>query len=56
MFLAIALGGCLSSIFPLLLSIPSEYKLEITSSQTSNCIIWASLGEGILSTLMGYLM
>lgn len=49
-------GMCYSSMFPLLLAIPSEYNLEITTGQGANFMVWAAIGEGVLSTLPGYMM
>lgn len=46
-------GICLSSLFPLLLAIPNEYNLDISPSQGTTFMFWMSLGEGILSTLIG---
>jgi hypothetical protein len=56
MFSAIMFGMCYSSMFPLLLAIPTEYNLQITAGQGAGFMIWAAMGEGVLSTLTGYLM
>ncbi len=56
MFSAITFGMCNSSMFPLLFSIPTEYSLDVTASQGANFMIWAAMGEGVLSTLVGYMM
>lgn len=55
-FSAIMFGMCYSSMFPLLLAIPNEYNLEITSAQGATFMMWSAFGEGVLSTLTGYLM
>lgn len=53
---ACAFGMCISSLFPLLLAVPAEYNLEFSSGQGATFMIWLALGEGMLSTVTGYLM
>jgi hypothetical protein len=43
-FSAITLGMCYSSMFPLLLAIPTEYNLDVTARQNANFMVWAALG------------
>jgi uncharacterized membrane protein len=55
-FSSVSFGICLSAIYPLLFSVPNYFKLEVTSKQSANFVFWASFGEGVLSTFVGYLM
>lgn len=56
MFSAVMFGMCYSSMFPLLLAIPSDYNMEISASQGANFMMWCAMGEAILATLVGYSM
>lgn len=50
------LGMFFSIVFPLLLSTPKEFGIDLHPSDNSNFVIAASLGEGIIAVLTGYLM
>jgi hypothetical protein len=43
-FSAITFGASLSSMFPLFLTIPAQYNLDISTKQNANFMVWAALG------------
>jgi hypothetical protein len=43
-FSAITFGASLSSMFPLFLSIPAQYNLDISTQQNANFMMWVALG------------
>ena len=53
---SVGFGIAFSILFPLLLSTPKEFGIDLKPSDNSNFVIAASLGEGIVAVLTGYLM
>lgn len=49
-------GMFMSIVFPLLLSTPKEYGINLSPSDNSNFMIAASLGEGTIAVITGYCM
>ena len=49
-------GICFSSMYPLLLSAPLDYNLQISASQMTQVALWSSLGEAVVAPLFGVLM
>ena len=47
---------CYSSMFPLLLAIPTDYNMQVTAAQNANFMMWCAMGEAVLATLVGYSM
>lgn len=43
-------------MYPLLLSAPIDYNLQISATQMTNVALWSALGEVIISPLFGLLM
>lgn len=55
-FGSLMFGMCFSPMFPLLLTLQTDYKLEMTPKQSANCMLACSFGEGIVVMGIGYLM
>ncbi len=53
---SITYGMCFSAMYPLLLSIPLDYNLEISSAQMTNIALWSALGEATLALCFGLFM
>lgn len=49
-------GICFSSMYPLLLSAPIDYNLQISATQMTHVALWSALGEAIVSPMFGLLM
>lgn len=47
---------CFSAMYPLLLSLPSDYSLELSSTQMANIALWSALGEATLALSFGLFM
>lgn len=43
-------------MYPLLLSAPIDYNLQISATQMANVALWSALGEVIVSPMFGLLM
>jgi hypothetical protein len=43
-FSAIMFGMCFSSMFPLLLAIPTDYNLDVSPAQGANFMMWCAFG------------
>jgi len=56
MFSSISFGMCFSAMYPLFLSLPSDYGLEISSTQMANIALWSALGEATLALSFGLFM
>lgn len=55
-FSSVLLGIAYSSMYPLILTLPTELNLDMLSSQTTKIITFAAMSEGILSMAVGYSM
>lgn len=55
-FSSLTFGMCFSPMFPLLMTVHTEYNLEMTPKQNANCQLATSFGIGSLVVLIGYLM
>ena len=53
---SITFGMCFSAMYPLLLSLPLDYNLEISSTQMANIALWSALGEATLALSFGLFM
>ena len=53
---SVGFGIFFSIVFPLLLSTPKEYEINLEPSDNSNFMIAASLGEGTIAVMTGYCM
>lgn len=53
---SITIGIAYSSMYPLAYTLPVEFDQKISDSQASTIMLISMLGEGILTTLIGYLM
>ena len=53
---SILLGIAYSSMYTFMYTISLEFKQSINRSQTASIMTFANLGEGVLCTIMGYLM
>jgi fucose permease len=53
---SILYGISLSQLFPLLISVSSEFNLHITGGQVSNMMIATTVSSGVFSSLTGVLM
>ena len=52
----ILIGMFLASMFALFLTLPGEFGLKVTNSNTANFMMCASMGEGALTMPIGYAM
>lgn len=55
-FGSFAFGMCFSPMFPLMLTLQTDYNLEMTAKQNANCMLASSVGEGGIVMIIGYLM
>ena len=53
---AILLGMIYSTYYPYVFALPKEYNKTISSKNSSNIMIFYAIGEGILVSIVGYLM
>ena len=53
---SILYGITMSNLFPLLLSLPSEYNIYFNGSQISNMMVSTTISSGVFSSLTGLLM
>jgi len=53
---AILVGAFLASMFALFMTLPGEFGFKVTSSNTANFMMSASMGEGALTMPIGYAM
>lgn len=56
LFFSIIFGLCQWVLFPLLLTIPSEFGFKLTMTDSSTVFIFGSLGEGVVALLVGKTM
>ena len=56
MFSSTSFEMCFSAMYPLFLSLPSDYGLEISSTQMTNISLWSALGEATLALSFGLFM
>ncbi len=52
----IVMGMAFSSYYPLMLALPSLFGYEVTSSNSSTFFMGYSIGEAVISSIIGYLM
>lgn len=52
----VVFGITISVMFPLLFSVPVELGFSITSDESSDIMICAALGEGVIAVIVGYFM
>ncbi len=50
------IGMFLASMFALFLTLPGQFGLKVTNSNTANFMMCASMGEGALTMPIGYAM
>lgn len=55
-FSSISFGISFSSMYPLLLSAPTDYNLQISATQMTYVALFSALGELIISPIFGLLM
>lgn len=53
---SITFGMCFSAMYPLFLSLPLDYNLELSSTQMANIALWSALGEATLALSFGLFM
>ena len=53
---AALLGMIYSTYYPYVFALPKEYNKTISSQNSSNIMIFYAIGEGILVSVVGYLM
>jgi hypothetical protein len=53
---AVILGMLFSSYTPYLYALPSHYGKVLTPNNTLNTVIYYSIGEAVISSVVGYLM
>ena len=53
---SVTIGIAYSSMSPLAYTLPIEFNQKVTESQTATIMLFATLGEGTLATLIGYSM
>lgn len=49
-------GSCMSSIYPLIMTLPLEKGLNVEDGQTANIVMAGVVSEGILTMFVGWLM
>jgi len=43
-------------MYPLLLSAPLDYNLQISAAQMTQIALWSALGEAVIAPVFGFLM
>jgi fucose permease len=55
-FGALFFGACMSTLFPLALSVPTQLKMKLIHQDTSKFVLSGAFGEMVVPVILGYLI